>query len=59
MEWFIAAGVLVLAVGLLAWRVSRRNRRAGLDSFALGPEELRTRVWANLGTGKDVKYRGR
>ena len=51
--------MLVLAVGLLAWRVSRRNRRAGLDSFALGPEELRTRVWSNLGTGKDVKYRGR
>jgi hypothetical protein len=59
MLWFIVAAVLVIAIGLPAWRVSRRNRRSGLDAFAIGPEELRTRVWSNIGTGKDVKYRGR
>lgn len=57
MGWFIAAVALVIV--LLAWRVSRRNRRSGLDPFSIGPEQLRTRVWSNFGSGKDVKYRGR
>jgi hypothetical protein len=59
MGWFIAAAIVIAIVGLLAWRVSHRNRRSALDSFAFGPEDLRTRVWGNLGSGKDVKYRGR
>ena len=56
MGWFIVA-VLVIAFAFLVWRRARRTRRSGVYYGGIGPEQTRARVWGNMGSGRDVKYR--
>ena len=56
MGWFIVAAI-VIALALPVWRYDRRRRRSSADEGAVGPEQTRARVWGNIGSGKDVKYR--
>jgi hypothetical protein len=56
MGWFIVAAI-VIVFALLAWRKDRRMRRSGPDRGGFDPEQTRARMWGNLGSGRDVKYR--
>ena len=56
MGWFIVAA-FVIAFALLVWRRARRTRRSGFHHGGIGPEQTRARVWANMGSGRDVTYR--
>ena len=58
MGWLMVAA-LVAALFLFAWSYDRRKRRSGSDYRGMGPDEYRNRLWASMGSGKDVKSRRR